>query len=176
MKEFISRPYWNVIVFSLVVAFFFTGTVAVTFNDFAVSAAGVDAISQYLIHGVLFALSVLLASGFVSVAVVFAKRQMWGTGWGTKLNANALALLISAGMVLASGLAAGLRFYLGAPPAELNEFSELVNAIQSALTLISILSAIGGAVVALIAAFAARSPEEEDDPFVDVPVQPPAAA
>ncbi len=161
MSEFFSKVYLNVIVFSIGLALFFTGTVGAVFSGI-VETAGFDDLAIYLSHGVLFTLSIMLASGFVSTAIVFARKAGAFEGWASPLNVNALGLLFAATLVLGAGLSAGVRFYLGPGPAILAEISAVASAIESAMTLTSILVGLGGGALAVIAAFASRDSEDAE--------------
>ncbi len=160
MSNFFSKVYWNVIVFSLGLALFFTGTVVAVFAGI-VEGAGFDDLAVYLSHGVLFTVAVILAGGFLSSAVVFARKAGAFEGWYSPLNVNALALLFATTLVLGAGLSSGVQFYLGPGPAILAEIASVGSAIESAMTLTSILGGLGGAALAVIAAFASRDSEEE---------------
>ena len=161
MSEFFSKVYLNVIVFSVGLALFFTGTVGAVFSGI-VETAGFDDLAIYLSHGVLFTLSIMLASGFVSTAIVFARKAGTFEGWASPLNVNALGLLFAATLVLGAGLSSGVRFYLGPGPAILAEIASVASAIESAMTLTSILVGLGGGALAVIAAFASRDSEDAE--------------
>ncbi len=163
MSNFFSKVYLNVIVFSIGLALFFTGTVGAVFSGI-VETAGFDDLAIYLSHGVLFTLAIMLASGFVSTAIVFARKASAFEGWASPLNVNALGLLFAATLVLGAGLSSGVRFYLGPGPDILAEIAGVASAIESAMTLTSILVGIGGGALAVIAAFASRDSEDAEEP------------
>ncbi len=174
MNGFLSKVYLNVLVFSLGLALFFTGTVAAVFGGI-VESAGFDDLAIYLSHGVLFTLAIMLASGFISTAIVFAKKAGAFEGWASPLNVNALGLLFAATLVLGAGLTSGVQFYLGPGPAALAHIGHVAGAIESAMTLTSILVGLGGGALAVIAAFASRDSEEPEEGAV-VDVSPPPQA
>ena len=161
MNEFLSRVYLNVIVYAVGSALFFTGTVAAAFGGIA-EAAGFDALAIYLSHGVLFVLAVMLASGYISIAVVYAQRAVPFEGWASPLNVNALALLFAATLVLSAGLTSGRPLLSRPAPPILAEIAAVGGAIESAMTLTSVLVALGGGLLAVISTFASRDSEGDD--------------
>ena len=160
MNNFLSRIYLNVIAYSLGLAIFYASTVVSIFYG---AMDGFSELAVYLSHGVLVTVAVVLASGFVTTGIVFAKRASRFNGWVSALNVNAAALLVSFFIVAAAGLPSGLQFYLADAPAVFDDLAHLSGAIEASITLTSILTGLMSAALSMIAAFAARDGDVEDE-------------
>lgn len=150
-------------VFAIVVALFLASTITGLRNGMAESI-GIDELGIYLLHGVIFTISVLFTGGFVGIGVGFARRARAAEGWALPSAVAAFSMLACAGIAFGAGIISGLAFYLGPAPAVLASAVGAIDAVKSANAFAQILVGIGGAVLSFVGMFASKDADDQDEP------------